>query len=231
MIVKVCGMREAENIRDVINAGADMIGMIFYPQSSRYVKMMPSNAGIIPDKAAMTLDMCDDASRECKKRVLTVGVFVDDMFQNIVTRVYNYNLDCVQLHGSESRVMIENLRRTIVPDIRQDLKVIKTISISDKDDFKKCAEYEGVIDLFLFDTACKEHGGSGKQFDWDFLSAYKGDTPFLLSGGISMDDVDAIKSIKHPRMIGVDINSRFETAPAVKDAELVSRFIKAVKGL
>lgn len=229
MIVKVCGMREAENIRDVVDAGADLIGMIFYPKSSRYVRMMPSNAGIIPDKPSVGLCPNPFSSQNGTKRVLTVGVFVDDMFQNIVTRVYNYNLDCVQLHGNESRVMIENLRRTIVPDVRRELKVIKTISIASRDDFKKCAEYEGVVDLFLFDTACKEHGGSGKQFDWSILSAYCGDTPFLLSGGISINDVDAIKQIKHPRMIGVDINSRFETAPAMKDAGLVREFIEAVK--
>lgn len=223
MIVKVCGMREAENIRDVVAAGADMIGMIFYPKSSRYVQMIPTHAGIIPDRPSEGIVAAYNA-------VHKVGVFVDDMFQNIVTRVYNYDLDYVQLHGKESRVMIENLRRTIVPDIRRELKVIKVISISSRDDFEKCAEYEGVADLFLFDTACKEHGGSGKKFDWQDLEAYKGDTPFLLSGGIGSDDVDAVKSIKHPKMLGVDINSRFETAPAVKDAQLVREFIKAVKG-
>lgn len=230
MIVKVCGMRDAQNIRDVVAAGADLIGMIFYPKSSRFVQMLPSLAGIIPDKPSEGLNADAFPTHNDKKRVQKVGVFVDDMFQNIVTRVYNYDLDYVQLHGSESRVMIENLRRTIVPDIRKELKVIKVISIASRDDFEKCAEYEGAVDLFLFDTACKEHGGSGKKFDWKDLEAYQGDTPFLLSGGICPNDADAIKAIKHPKMIGVDINSRFETAPAVKDARLVREFIEAVKG-
>lgn len=229
MIVKVCGMREADNIRAVAEAGADMIGMIFYPKSPRYVPMVSSRSGLVPDRASSDLEHGCGGSQKQSRRVPLVGVFVDDMPQNIVTRVYNYNLDYVQLHGAESRVMIENLRRTIVPDIRRELKVIKTVSISGKDDFAKCAEYEGVVDLFLFDTACPDHGGSGRQFDWDDLNAYKGSVPFLLSGGIEPDDADAVKSISHPRMIGVDINSRFETAPAVKDAEIVGEFIRQVK--
>jgi len=230
MIVKVCGMREADNIRAVIEAGADMIGLIFYPKSPRYVPMISSGTGIVPDHPSESYDGGHTVERQQHRHVPFVGVFVDDMPQNIVTRVYNYDLDYVQLHGCESRVMIENLRHSIVPDIRRELKIIKTISVASKDDFGKCAEYEGVVDLFLFDTVCSGYGGSGRQFDWDILSAYEGDTPFLLSGGISPDDADAIRRIKHPKMIGVDINSRFETAPAVKDATLVQKFIRAIKG-
>ena len=151
------------------------------------------------------------------------------MPQNIITRVYNYGLDCVQLHGDESTVMIDNLRRTIDPDIRSGLKIIKAIHVSGRDDFGKCAEYEGHVDMFLFDTACEERGGSGRQFDWDMLDSYSCHTPFLLSGGIGPEDADRIRMISHPMFAGVDINSRFETAPAVKDAAKVADFIERLR--
>lgn len=229
MIVKVCGMREADNIRAVAQAGADMIGMIFHKQSKRYVPMVNSQSGIVPDRPSASLQQAVDDSARRQQGVPLVGVFVDDMVQNIVTRIYNFGLDYVQLHGSESPVMIENLRRTVDPDIHPGIKIIKTIGISGPDDFGKCDEYEGVADLLLFDTACASHGGSGRQFDWRLLEAYHGSLPFLLSGGIGPADAAKVRAVQHPRFAGIDINSRFEMAPAVKDADLVREFINKVK--
>lgn len=228
-VVKVCGMREAKNIGEVAEAGANWIGLIFYPKSKRYVSQVSTMAGIIPDVSG--LDRDEAASMEQtlqEKGVKLCGVFVDDMPQTIVTRVVNYHLDLVQLHGEESPVMIDNLRRTLDPDIKPGIKIIKTISIASKADFHKCKEYEGHADYFLFDTQCSSKGGSGKHFDWSLLKAYTGHTPFLLSGGIGPDDVDAIRSLHHERCIGVDINSQFELSPAVKDAKKVKAFIAAI---
>lgn len=222
MIVKVCGLRDGQNISDVIAAGANWIGMIFYPKSPRYVSMVPMCAGIIPDRAQPDTVTTDAG-------VKRVGVFVDDMAQNIVTRVVNYHLDIVQMHGHETPTLIRNLRRTLDPDIRRGIKFIKAISVASADDFDKCEQYEGVVDYFLFDTKCSTMGGSGRQFDWTVLNAYKGQTPFLLSGGIGPDDAEAVKAINHPMMIGVDLNSRFETEPAIKDATLVNNFIRELK--
>ena len=160
---------------------------------------------------------------------LRVGVFVDDMPQNIVTRVYNYSLDYVQLHGQESRVMIENLRRTLAPDIRPGIKILKAISVMAESDLQKCQEYEGVVDMFLFDTKTPTKGGSGRQFDWQVLSAYKGSTPFLLSGGIGPGDVERIRAFHHPQFAGIDLNSRFETEPGVKDVEQLRAFLSALR--
>lgn len=225
MIVKVCGMRNADNIREIIHAGADMIGLVFYPKSPRCVQMVNSRSGLIPDRVEQDMD---DALSEASAPAL-VGVFVDDMPQNIITRVYNFGLDYVQLHGNESVEMIQNLKSTIVPDIRKQLKVIKAISISTADDFDKCVPYEGVADLFLFDTKCDSVGGSGNKFDWSLLQAYKGNVPFLLSGGISIEDAERIKAVSHPMFAGVDINSRFEIEPGLKDVEAVKAFLGKVK--
>lgn len=211
-------MRDADNIRDISALGVDMIGLIFYPPSPRYVQQFSSGAGIIPDYAP-----------DMGKTPLRVGVFVDDMPQNIVTRVYNYKLDYIQLHGNEPRETLENLRATIDPDIKPKIKIIKAISVSSAEDIKKYKEYVGAADLFLFDTECKTVGGSGELFDWQVLQAYDGDVPFLLSGGIGPDDVERIKNFHHPKCIGIDLNSKFEIEPALKDVEKLKQFLVKVK--
>lgn len=211
-------MRDADNIRDISALGVDMIGLIFYPPSPRYVQQFSSGAGIIPDYAP-----------DMGKTPLRVGVFVDDMPQNIVTRVYNYKLDYIQLHGNEPRETLENLRATIDPDIKPKIKIIKAISVSSAEDIKKYKEYVGAADLFLFDTKCKTVGGSGEQFDWQVLHAYDGDVPFLLSGGIGPDDAERIKNFHHPKCIGIDLNSKFEIEPALKDVEKLKQFLVKVK--
>lgn len=229
MIIKVCGMRDAENIRAVSELDIDMMGFIFWKDSPRFVQMISSNAGIIPDYSEERLNKNRGKVVDDQHRIKRVGVFVDDMPQTIVTRIYNYELDYVQLHGEESCIMIDNLRRTLEPDIRTGVKVIKTISVSSAEDIEKTKEYEGCVDMFLFDTKCPTMGGSGDKFDWSVLSAYKGNTPFLLSGGIGMDDVDRIKSFQHPQFAGIDVNSCFETEPGVKDVEKLRLFIEKLR--
>lgn len=227
MIIKVCGMRDPENIRAVSALGVDMIGFIFCRESPRYVSLMPSNAGVIPDY--LKSDMADSIKEESTCMPARVGVFVDSMPQDIITMVYNYKLDYVQLHGNEGAVLIENLRRTIVPDIRKDLKFIKTLSVSTVDDIRRWREYDGVADMFLFDTKGFSAGGNGVPFDWSILDEYDGNIPFLLSGGIGSDDACKVLALKHPMMAGIDLNSRFETSPAVKDARLLEKFIHEIR--
>lgn len=229
MIIKVCGMRDADNIREVSELDIDMMGFIFWKDSPRFVRMISSHAGIIPDYSEERLNKNSGKVVDDQHRIKRVGVFVDDMPQTIVTRIYNYELDYVQLHGEESCIMIDNLRRTLEPDIRTGVKIIKTISVSSAEDIEKTKEYEGCVDLFLFDTKCPTMGGSGDKFDWSVLSAYKGNVPFLLSGGIGMDDVDKIKSFLHPQFAGVDVNSCFETEPGVKDVEKLRLFVEKLR--
>lgn len=223
MVIKVCGMRDAQNIREVSQLGVDMIGMVFYPKSPRYVEMQSSHAGIIPDYVK------EDINIKSAKSPARVGVFVDDMVQNIVTRVVNYHLDYVQLHGNEPREMCENLRLTLDPDIRPGIKIIKAISVSDASDIQKYKEYVGAVDLFLFDTKCKTVGGSGRQFDWQVLEQYDGEIPFLLSGGIGPEDASRLHAFHHPKCIGIDLNSRFEIEPGVKDVEKLKGFFNEIQ--
>ena len=228
-------MRDARNIREVSQLGVDMIGMIFYPKSPRYVEMQSSHAGIIPDYAKEDIGASDSSGSSSEsvstssKSPARVGVFVDDMVQNIVTRVVNYHLDYIQLHGNEPREMCKNLRLTLDPDIRPGIKIIKAISVSDASDIQKYKEYVGAVDLFLFDTKCKTVGGSGQQFDWQVLEQYDGEVPFLLSGGIGPEDASRLHAFHHPKCIGIDLNSRFEIEPGVKDVEKLKGFLNAMQ--
>ena len=133
------------------------------------------------------------------------------------------------VHGEESPTMIDNLKRTLIPDIAPNIKVIKALSVASKEDVARYKDYEGLVDLFLFDTRCPTMGGSGKQFDWDVLSAYNGHTPFLLSGGIGPDDAERVRQFDHPMLAGIDLNSRFETEPGRKDVDLLRTFIQQVR--
>ena len=243
MIVKVCGMREPENIRDVAALGVDWIGFIFYPQSPRYVSQIRSRAGIIPDYSVFMkheelsskelsskeLSSKELSSKEMMRQVKRVGVFVDDMPQNIVTRAVNYELDIIQLHGSESVIMIDNLRSTLAPSIRKGIKFMKALSISTAEDILRYKEYEGHVDYFIFDTQTPLVGGSGNHFDWNMLDAYDGNTPFILSGGVGPDDAERVLSIRHPMFAGIDLNSQFETAPAVKNVDALKAFLAKIR--
>lgn len=232
LLIKVCGMRDDDNIREVAQLDIDLMGFIFWPGSKRCVKMISSKAGIIPDYSPERLRQAGQGAEAAGRRsegIRRVGVFVDEMPQTILTSIYNYQLQYVQLHGQESPVMIDNLKRTLIPDIAPDIKVIKAISVSGKDDVARYKDYEGLVDLFLFDTRCPTVGGSGRQFDWDVLSAYDGHTPFLLSGGIGPDDAERVRQFSHPMLAGIDLNSRFETEPGRKDVKLLRSFISQVR--
>jgi len=215
-------MRDGENIRQVAELGADYIGMIFWGKSPRNVTMIPTHAGIIPDRANSQLSTF---SSQFKR----VGVFVDEMPQNIITRVVNYKLDVVQMHGHEQPTVIRNLRATLDPDIRANIQFWKAISISNRSDLEICKDYEDCVDAFVFDTKCACMGGSGQQFDWSVLADYNGEKPFLLSGGIGPDDAERIKAFHHPKCMGIDLNSRFETEPGLKDINKLKAFIQTIR--
>ena len=202
-LVKVCGMRNAENIRDVEALGIDMMGFIFYPKSSRYVSARPA---YLPQK--------------CKR----VGVFVNATIDDIRQHIADYSLDIVQLHGHESTDSIRSLR-SLCGDV---ISIIKAFNIATKEDLNATTPYAGLVDYFLFDTKGPSVGGNGEKFDWSVLEAYNGDTPFLLSGGIGPDDAERIIDYHHSKCIGIDLNSRFESAPALKDVTTLSRFLNDI---
>ena len=179
--------------------------MIFWPKSSRYVSDL-SAADAIPEV------------------ITRVGVFVNQPNEEIVRIANRCRLDIIQLHGSESVADIMALRKML----SEDTKVMKAISVSDANDVKKADSYADVVDILLFDTKCHTVGGSGKQFEWSVLDGYNGALPFLLSGGIGPDDAERLASFHHSKMIGIDLNSRFETAPGIKAAAPLASFIKEV---
>ena len=195
MIVKVCGMRDAENIHEVEALGIDLIGFIFWPKSSRYVS---ERSAYLPTN--------------CKR----VGVFVDENIEVVKKIAQDYALDYIQLHGNET------------PDycaLLKGHKLIKAFNIATAEDFEQTKPYEGLVNYFLFDTKGKSVGGNGIKFDWSVLDDYHGTTPFILSGGIGPDDAARIRSFHHPQLAGIDLNSRFELAPNLKDVTALQKFL------
>ena len=200
-MIKVCGMREAENIRAVEALGIDLMGFIFWPKSSRYVNERPA---YLPT--------------QCKR----VGVFVNASIEEIMQKVQDYALDYIQLHGSESPEYAQRLRSVYGDSVA----VIKAFNIATKEDLEATKPYEGLADYFLFDTKAQLPGGSGQQFDWSVLADYVGETPFLLSGGIGPDDAERVKAFNHPKCVGIDLNSKFEVEPALKDIQKLKTFLE-----
>jgi phosphoribosylanthranilate isomerase len=206
LVIKVCGMREADNIREVEALGIDWLGLIFWPKSSRYVSKRPD---YLP------------------QHVKRVGVFVDEVPETVLHLCHLYSLDCLQLHGHESVAYIDQLHHLIANQDDSILppQTIKAFSIATKDDLEQTKSYEGLVDYFLFDTKGPSVGGNGVQFDWDVLKDYHGSTPFLLSGGIGPDDAQRIHAFHHPQCIGIDLNSRFELSPGLKDITVLRKFL------
>lgn len=195
-------MKDPQNIKELRCLDIDFMGMIFYDKSPRF-------AGNLSE---------DDISGLIEPPKERVGVFVNAEMNYILDMAKKYNLNLIQLHGNESPEFCNTLRET--------MPVIKVFSIETEADIEHTKAYEGLCKYFLFDTKTPQHGGSGKKFDWRILDAYTGNTPFLLSGGISPEDGSAIKTIKHPKFCGVDLNSKFETEPGVKNIPLLEKFIK-----
>ncbi|WP_093113671.1 phosphoribosylanthranilate isomerase [Salinimicrobium catena] len=202
-------MREPENIQQVSLLRPDYFGLIFYEGSPRFVSEDIGNPG-----------------QEIKK----VGVFVNASEEYILEKVKKFGLSAVQLHGGESADFCSRLKKDagIFPQI------IKVFSIKEAFDFQLLKDFEEHVDLFLFDTKGRQHGGNGIAFNWKVLKDYSSTTPFFLSGGIGPDEVPAIKNLykyfqnegKQNVFYGVDVNSRFENAPGLKNADKLRNFKK-----
>ena len=189
-------MREPENICAVESLGIDLMGFIFWDRSARSVTVRPD---YLPAKA---------------KRV---GVFVDEDIERVRQIAADYSLDFIQLHGNESPEYCAGLNG---------YRLIKAFNIAVADDFLKTDDYADVVDIFLFDTKGKSVGGNGVKFDWSILDSYNGQTPFLLSGGIGPDDAESVNAFHHNKCIGIDLNSRFEVSPGLKDINKLRTFIQ-----
>lgn len=202
MKIKVCGMREASNIADLGQTPIDYIGFIFYSKSPRYVDSLPQV--MIPS------------------HIKRVGVFVNSSIEEIEAKVTAFGLDYIQLHGNESPTFCKTLKG-------KGLQIIKAFRVGDDFDFNILTEYEDVCDYFLLDAKGKSYGGNGVVFDWQLLTNYTSPKPFFLSGGIDLESISAIQELKVAQLYAIDINSKFEISPALKDIQKVQQFIQAVQ--
>lgn len=206
MKIKVCGITNQTALIDSL--GVDYIGHIFWEPSKRYVS--PKQIASQPTN---------------NKRV---GVFVDESIETVITIAKQLNLKGVQLHANEDAKYIEQLKVKL-----PDTLMIKAVAIATADDLVHLDRFDQCVDLFIFDTKGRLPGGNGTQFDWNILHHYQGTTPFLLSGGIGPGDIDAItnfkKQLNHPQFVGVDLNSKFEDSPGVKNVEKLTNFVTSLK--
>lgn len=213
MIIKVCGMKEPDNIRELIELKPDYLGLIFYPHSLRFVG-----------------DLDPDAVAAVPSSIKKTGVFVNEAMDVIADQVINYNLDAVQLHGDESPDFCRTFKKFLHNmQTEKHVEIIKAFGISEEFEFSILAGYEDFVDYFLFDTKTSHHGGSGLAFDWNILDNYRGKKPYFLSGGLSSDNIHGIKGIKDVRFYGVDLNSRFEIGSGVKDIDKLRSVFKSIR--
>jgi Phosphoribosylanthranilate isomerase len=202
MLIKICGMRDSANIQQVAALQPDWMGFIFYPKSKRYVGK--------------------EFVHPCVPGVKTVAVFVDEEPGSVRDIVNDNRFDFAQLHGDESPAYCKTIKD-------YGIHVIKAFGIYEGFNWQKLKPYQEVCDYFLFDTSTANYGGSGRKFDWQILENYRLSKPFLLSGGIGPDDAAEIQTIKHPVLAGIDLNSKFETAPALKDIEKLRIFLTELR--
>ena len=207
MEIKVCGMRDLENIQRLVSeVNPDWMGLIFYPRSPRFVAV---------GKA--------EGLKEIP--VKKVGVFVNENEDEILRIVEKSGISAIQLHGNESSEFIKNLSE------KTDCELWKVISVGAEIDWKSLENYLPFVSKFLFDTATPVHGGSGRKFDWTILETYPFDKGFLLSGGLDEDSADEVLALRKqiPQLQGVDLNSKFEEAPGLKNIEKLKRFTKIIR--
>lgn len=206
MKIKICGMRDPENIGQVCEAGPDFLGFIFQRESSRYIGKYPEPS--IFDRVP--------------SHILKVGVFVNEEIGSLTRLCKKYNLYAAQLHGNETPEYCQVIKE-------KGMTAIKAFSLHDTFDFGILESYAGAADFFLFDTKGHLRGGTGLKFNWQILDRYRLQVPFFLSGGIKPEDTEELKKLTHPQLYTIDINSGFETAPALKNAGKVKTFIEEIR--
>lgn len=208
MKIKVCGNRDLNQLEELNDLGVDYAGLIFYEQSPRYVLEKLEGKEV----------------RDLKLSIEKVGVFVNASEEEIMKQIEDFGLDLVQLHGDETASFCNR--------ISDHVKVIKAFRIADYDtniDWL-VKEYDEVCDFYMFDKGSAGlYGGTGLKFNWNLLESSTIGKPFFLSGGIGINDVGALNKFKHPFFYGVDVNSRFETEPGLKNMELVKEFVKKIE--
>lgn len=202
--LKVCGLRD--NITEVVALQPDYIGFIFYKKSPRYVG---------EDFTMPTIDMQD---------IKKIGVFVNEQMDFVHKTALKYQLDYVQLHGNESPRYCEDL-------IEKNVKIIKAFQVNDAFDFDQLVAYKSVTNFFLFDTKSKNYGGTGESFDWNILKKYNMEKKYFLSGGLSLENFDDMTELDLSKIHALDVNSKFEISPGLKDVKRLKILKDKMMGL
>lgn len=207
MKIKICGLKHKTNLFDVVEAGVDYVGMIFYEKSPRFVldSLYPEDVWFLPDE------------------VEKIGVFVNASFDEIKKYAKLYQLNLIQLHGNETPEVCKQL---------QDLGygVIKAFGVDESFDFNSLNPYQSSVDFFLFDTKTSDHGGSGITFDWNILTNYTLDIPIFIGGGVGLENLNELLNFNFPFLYSVDMNSKLEIEPGLKDISKVQKAVELVKG-
>ena len=209
MRLKVCGMTGIAQLKELEMIGVDFAGLIFYPQSPRY---------------AMKFGLTPELLKKEKLRINRVGVFVNEEHDTVLRTVDKWKLDMVQLHGDESPRYCEHISNHV--------NTVKAFRIGKNENLPyKTFPFNDLVDLYLFDTMGKQYGGTGEQFKWDLLCHAPVPKPYFLSGGIGPEDVDQLSqfSENEKKLFAIDVNSKFEQSPGVKDMNKVKDFFNAIK--
>lgn len=205
-VIKICGMRDADNIRQISRLNPDYMGFIFWEHTPRSaIGMHASNISLLPSTTR------------------PVGVFVNETVESILSTCAAYGIDTIQLHGSETPDMCRQLKS-------QGLHVWKAFGIDAGFNFHALRDYRRDVEMLVLDTKTPKCGGSGQRFDWSILDCYDLDLPYLLSGGIGPNSADdVLDAFSKPHIAGIDLNSRFESAPGIKDSEKLTNFANSLK--
>jgi phosphoribosylanthranilate isomerase len=207
--LKVCGLKNPENYRKVMQLEPDLVGLIFYPPSPRYVESEGSQSAL---------------QEKPHGKTQKTGVFVNAEPDLVIWKAKEYHLEWVQLHGHESPDQLEILQK-------EGLKVIKAFPVDKDFNFRSVKDYLKVSDLFLFDTKTEAYGGSGQRFPWEILENYDEEVPFLLSGGLNHQEFQQFPPIQHPLLYGLDVNSKYEIKPGLKDLEKLKALKSEMYGI
>lgn len=194
-------MRDEQNIRSVAAQSPSLMGFIFYKESPRYVGadfQIPADLSLL---------------------IKRVGIVVNESVSTIKHLVSQHHLHYVQLHGDENTEVVKTLYES-------GISLIKAFRIDDAFEFSDVTPYEPYVEYFLFDTKGEKYGGNAKRFDWKKLGSYTSDVPFLLSGGIGVEQLDEVTKLQHPRLAGIDVNSGVEISPGVKDIDMVKKVVQ-----
>lgn len=213
-LVKICGLTEEDGLDAAIEAGADMVGFVFYPKSPRAVT------------AERVAEMLDGLPPEVFDDLRIVGLFVDPTNEELEQVFRVLRLDIIQFHGQETPERIEEIRLDFA------VEAIKAVGVSTADDLKAAEAYVNVADYLLFDAKppkdADRPGGHGVAFDWTLMQQWTHDIPWMLAGGLTPETVD--EAIRQSGAPGVDVSSGVELAPGIKDPEKIAAFFKAVDG-